>query len=952
MADLERVGLIFKNDGEVDYIRSLRNVNTALNENYQQFKLTQSQYDKNTSTAQKLQDRMVFLNGAYDTQKDKVRLLTKELEELEKAEIKDETAINKKKAALAQAETQLNKYGKQLDGVEGKIKSNTAHLEDYKKTLDKVGDGFTDAGKKVSVVGAGIGAALGLSVKSAIDFESAFAGVEKTVDGTESQLADLKKGIRDMALEIPASTTEISNVAEAAGQLGIKTDDVLNFTRVMIDMGESTNLTSEQAATTLAKFANVTRMSSDDFSRLGSTIVSLGNNFATTEADIANMAMNLGSAGAQIGMSQAEIAAFATALSSVGIEAQAGGSAFSKVMIQMQLATETGGEKLKEFASVAGMSADDFTKAFQEDASGAIMSFVEGLSKTGERGESAIKVLDDMGIKEVRLRDALLRSANASELFSDAIKVGSEAWEENIALTQEAETRYKTTESQMKMAKNSVNEIAIIFGDLLLPAFNDFLDKVKEILKWIRELDPIFQKIVLNIGLIIVALGPLLIFIGKVATGISSLLGLFIKLKPMIMPILAGIKAAVAALAAALGISVGWVVAIGVAIGALVVLIVKYWDEIKEFTLNLVKGIADGFNEMVDYLSTIFNSVVSYVSEAVENVKSFFTGMFESIKEVTINVIDNIKEYITNFVSNLLVILDGPIQFVKNALLLLVALFAMFLETIYNNVITPLVNFFTEGFNSIKEHINTIITNVKEFINQSFEWIKQNVITPVVTFLKTAFDKIYEIIQKSIENVKVFFITSFEWIKQSVIQPLTGFFTGVFDSILNIINSVVEKIKGAFRGVSEFVKTTFNNVKNFISGIFESIGDIIKVPINGVIKMINNVLKSLNKIKIPKWVPGVGGEGINFSMIPMLAKGGDLLSGQSIVAEAGPELITQKGNRTTVTPLSDGGGAIKRDLIDYKKMAEAFFIGMSSLKLVVDEDGIAKFVDERMLSYV
>src|SRR5690606_23181063 len=157
--------------------------------------------------------------------------------------------------------------------------------------------------------------------------ESAFAGVEKTVDATEEELNALKKGIRDMAKEIPATTTEISKVAEAAGQLGIETDSILSFTRVMIDLGETTNLSAEEAATTLARFANVTKMSQKDFDKLGATIVDLGNNFATTEAEIAQMGMNLASAGTQIGMSQSDIMALATALSSVGLEAQAGGTA-------------------------------------------------------------------------------------------------------------------------------------------------------------------------------------------------------------------------------------------------------------------------------------------------------------------------------------------------------------------------------------------------------------------------------------------------------------------------------------------------------------------------------------------------------------------------------------------------------------------------------------------------
>ena len=396
--------------------------------------------------------------------------------------------------------------------------------------LDKVSQKIDSLGNKLTTrLTVPIASAFGASVKEAIEFESAFTGVEKTVDGTEKQMKELKQGIKDLAKEIPSSTTEISEVAEAAGQLGIQTDNVLNFTKTMIDMGNATNLSADEAATTLARFANVTQMSQSDFDRLGSVIVALGNNFATTESEIANMGMNLGSAGKQVGMSQSQIMALATALSSVGLEAQAGGTAFSKVMINMQLAVEKGGKNLKNFASVAGMSTKEFAKAFKEDATTAIMKFVEGLSKSGERGKSAIKILDDMGITETRLRDALLRSANASDIMSKAIDLGNKAWEENNALTAEADKRYATTESQLKITKNKIKDLAVSLGNKLLPSVNKILDKLG---KWIDKLDKLSESEkdnIVKIGLLVAAAGPALKLassginiIGKVSKGIGT----------------------------------------------------------------------------------------------------------------------------------------------------------------------------------------------------------------------------------------------------------------------------------------------------------------------------------------------------------------------------------------------------------------------------------------------
>ena len=331
-----------------------------------------------------------------------------------------------------------------------------------------------------TAIGAAAAGAVVASAKIGIGFESAFAGVKKTVNATDDQLAKLRDGIRDMAKEIPSSANEIAGIAEAAGQLGIKTDSILSFTRVMSDLGVATNLAGDEAASTLAKFANITGMPQENFDRLGSTIVALGNNLVTTEADIAAMAMRLAGAGTQVGMTEAQILSFAGALSSVGIEAEAGGSAFSRVMSDMQLAVETNSKDLKKYAKVAGMTGDQFKKSFQKDAAGAILEFVKGLNNTARNGKSATAVLADMGIEEIRLSDALKRAAGASGVFEDAVKLGSEAWEENTALAKEAEQRYATTESKIKILGNSVKDLGITAWDAFSGSFGKSIDSAND----------------------------------------------------------------------------------------------------------------------------------------------------------------------------------------------------------------------------------------------------------------------------------------------------------------------------------------------------------------------------------------------------------------------------------------------------------------------------------------
>lgn len=381
--------------------------------------------------------------------------------------------------------TQINRLSTELRENQTRLNGAEEAANELDNALDRVdpqgaSQGFTVLkGALSNLVADGIRKAIeGIKelAKSAIDYESSFTNVKKTVDGTDEEIAKLDKDIRAMAKTMPQSASDIAEVASAAGQLGIKTGDISKFTKTMIMLGDSTNLSSEEAASALAKFANVTKMSADDYDKLGSVIVALGNNFATTESDIVNMGTRLASAGSQVGLSQAEIMSMAAALSSVGLEAESGGTAFSKLMINMQVATETGGEQLTNFARISGMTTKEFKKAFEEDATKAIAAFLTGLNDTDKNGKSAIATLDEMGIRETRLRDTILRAANASDVFSDAVKTGNTAWEENSALANEANQRYETTASKIQIMKNNFIDLGLSLFDKVQPAVQKTLE--------------------------------------------------------------------------------------------------------------------------------------------------------------------------------------------------------------------------------------------------------------------------------------------------------------------------------------------------------------------------------------------------------------------------------------------------------------------------------------------
>lgn len=356
-------------------------------------------------------------------------------------------------------------------------------------------------------VGTAAAAGLGLAAKASMDWESAWAGVLKTVDGTDAELAAIEEGLRGLTRELPASHTEIAAVAEAAGQLGVQTDQVVDFTRTMINLGETTNLSAEEAATGLARFSNIMGTSQADVDRLGASIVGLGNNYATTEAEILAMSMRLAGTSAQMGLTEGEVLGLATAMSSVGIEAEAGGTAMSMGMKKIDAAVREGGDSLAGFADVAGMTSDEFSRLWSDDAAAGLDVFVQGLARVSAEGGDVSGVLSELGIKGIRESDTFLRLAGAADILGSALEDGNAEFERNLALVDEAAKRYETTESQLQIAKNAIVDAGISLGASVLPVLADVAGGVADVAGWFAALPEPVQRSVTTLGAIVATTG-------------------------------------------------------------------------------------------------------------------------------------------------------------------------------------------------------------------------------------------------------------------------------------------------------------------------------------------------------------------------------------------------------------------------------------------------------------
>lgn len=374
-------------------------------------------------------------------------------------------------AGLKTARDAVNAAGRDVAGF---VRNNERDMQTFGTALTAAGAGLT-----AMTVGA---------VKAAIDWETAWAGVQKTNDGTAEQMTRLEEDLRNLATTLPATHEEIAAVAEAAGQLGVGVDDVAEFTETMINLGETTNLSADEAATALARFSNITGTSFSDVDRLGSALVGLGNNFATTESEILHMAQRLAAAGTQAGLSEGEIMGLATAMSSVGIEAEAGGTAIMQTFNNIDAAVRKGGDALDGWADLAGTTATEFAGIWRNEPAQAVDMVVQGLAKVDAEGGSVAGTLSELGVNGIRQADVLRRLASASEIAGDAMAMGNEEFERNGALSEEAAIRYETAAAKIQTAWNNIVDAAITAGSSLAPIVGDIAEGIGDLAGWFADL--------------------------------------------------------------------------------------------------------------------------------------------------------------------------------------------------------------------------------------------------------------------------------------------------------------------------------------------------------------------------------------------------------------------------------------------------------------------------------
>lgn len=526
-------------------------------------------YTKQQQAVEKTKAKLETLKQQYENLKTAQEKAGGSDVDLQNKMLEKQLQIDKTSASLDQQTKKLDDMGNALDkagvdtgNLEGESAKLQAELGNLRQEQEQVADSANDMSEGLNnsvqamqeaLVASGLVDGLKAiyetmkqCAEASIQYETAMAGVKRTVGGSDVFIADLGESFKELSTRIPITAEELAGIATTAGQLGIAQDNVEEFTTVMAQLATTTDLTADDAATMLAQFANIT--GTTDYERLGSTVADLGDATATTASKVVQMSQGMAAAASQAGFSETDILAVSAAVGSLGIEAQAGSTAMSTLISTLYKAVETG-DKLDEFAAVAGMTASEFKQAWGEDAVGTMNTFIQGLNNTERTGKSAIVTLSELGITNVRQTKAILGLASAGDLLSNTIDQANNAWNSNTALAEKAGVMYGTTEAKLTMMQNAANNVKIAVGDALTPAIGGVADVFTPVLQGIAqfvEKNPALVKAITTVVGVVagVTVGILALSAAmKVAAAAGAMMTAAIPGLPLILGITAGVAA-------------------------------------------------------------------------------------------------------------------------------------------------------------------------------------------------------------------------------------------------------------------------------------------------------------------------------------------------------------------------------------------------------------------------
>lgn len=638
---------------------SISTLDASAKKNESSFKLMKSQWDKNTSSAKKLKDEQKYLTEQGETYQKKVGLVKEELKLLENAEGDNKKAIEEKKAALNEAEASLNEYKSRLKEVNEQLKFGKASIEEYTEKVQKAGEKVKDEGsgmtKKVTVPILAAGAA---SAKMAMDFEDSMAKVSTIADATEVPMDEMQKAILDLSNQTGISSEEIAQNVYDSISAGQKTGDAVNFVSNSTKLAKAGFADAGAALDVLTTIMNAYGLKASEVTNVSDMLIQTQNLGKTTVADLASSMGKVIPTANAYGVSLDELCAGYAIMTANGVATAESTTYMNGMLNELGKSGTTVSETLKEktgktFKELmdSGMSLSDVLKIISDAATENNKSFGDMWSSS-EAGKAGMILLGD-----------------SAENFNGVL----EQMQNSAGATNTAFEKLDTNSTKTKKATNELKNDAIDIGTTLMeeiaPIIENIAEKISQFTEWFNGLSESEKQMIIQIGLIVAAIGPLLIVLGTVVSSGAKIIGGI----PVIAKGLSGLFGIIAA---------NPVLAI---ITAIVIAVFTLWTTCDEFREGVLEGIdilktvltagydfcvelgeeklgriqdayekhgggitgilAASWQTWKEIWSTGFDVIDKLTGGKLTGVKNKFWSKFEEIKNVVKNALDAVKRF-------------------------------------------------------------------------------------------------------------------------------------------------------------------------------------------------------------------------------------------------------------------------------------------------------------------
>ena len=794
-------------------------------------------------------------------------------------------------------------------------------------------------------------------VQASIEFESAMADVVKVVDGLKDtntgeltkEYYELKNEIIDLSTKIPMTAKELTEIAASAGQAGIARKEVAKFAEDAAKMGVAFDTTAEQAGDWMAKWRTSFKMSQQEVVELADKINYLGNTSAANALQISTIVTKIGPLGEVAGLASGEIAALGATLASIGVQEDVAATGIKKLITSMTAGTAAT-KRQDAVLKKLGISATDLAKRMQKDAQGAILDFLGAIQKLPEAEQTAA-LKNYFGEQSVAAIAPLL--TNLDYLRQQFNKVGDAALYAG-SMEEEYAARSDTTQNKIQLARNSLTKLSMTLGDTFLPYIGQAAEKLTVLINKFADFaseNPETVKTIMKVvgGLLAFKLASSTAKLGflEIKGGVLNVMSIFNKLKGNLATAnlkfmefkgkASGLGSTLSTAFTKLGstkiggafTSIGGTIGktittgIGKAMGGLGGIIAK--SPIGKLGTMIAKGplgklggifgkLGGGLTKVLGPLGKVLGllggktlpiffaisaviAIISILKDRMEDVRNFVGRIFGDkgveIFDKVVGAISNVGEMIKGVFSN--ENMDSARNFIHGIFgdqgVAVFDGFINILQTVWG-VIQGMINFATTYVKPVIEEIFSFIVNtVLPLIAQKFaEW------APTISNIIQGLWTVIQGVATQVMNVVQFLMPTIKAIIGSTVDSITGIIGGLLKAIQGVIDFVV----GVFTGDW---KQAWEGVKNIFGGVWEAMKSLFKAPLNWIISGINTFIRGINKIKIPDWVPGVGGKGFNIKEIPMLAKGSNYTPDTFIAGEEGAELITNAKGRKVFTAI-------------------------------------------------